>query len=99
MIVELKSHSCIVTLEKGERMKTESDLFYKLKVVLQNQGYDVIKKCPEKDGHMYSAPWYIRERKWAWCLVHNRHELELAHEVINQHRSITLYRHTGPNWN
>ena len=30
--------------------------------MLKEQGYDVIKKCPEKDGHLTAMPYYVRSR-------------------------------------
>ncbi len=55
--------------EPGEaKIYSESLLWYRIKQILKDAGYDVIKKCPEKDGHMISEPYYIRDRRWRFCL-------------------------------
>ena len=65
MKVKLEKKTCIVTREDGDkRMSTESQLLYHVKLELQKQGHDVIKKRMWKDGHMVSDHCqYVRERK------------------------------------
>jgi hypothetical protein len=68
MKVELKDHVCIITREKDDPkyygLGGESNIWYAIKVNLQKQGFDVIKKLMWKDGHLYGDDhtYYIRSR-------------------------------------
>lgn len=63
--LDLKNETCQVVRQEGDKpIYGESALYHAIKKALQAQGHDVIKKCPDKDGHMFSAPYYLRERKW-----------------------------------
>jgi len=52
---------------EDERFYTESALFHAIKKAMQADGLDVIKKRPDRDGHMLSAPYYLRDRKWQFA--------------------------------
>ena len=54
-------------VSEGERFYTESALFHAIKKRMQADGLDVIKKRPDKDGHMLSDPYYLRDRKWKFA--------------------------------
>jgi hypothetical protein len=65
--MRLKRDGYLLTLspDPGESSaRNESDLFYRLKKVLQSIGEDVIKKLMWKDGHMvHESQYYVRSRK------------------------------------
>lgn len=71
MKVEIKGHACIVTREPGDprfsgvvNAAGESQLLYHVKNILNQQGYDLIKKRMHKDGHlMDDLQQYLRTRK------------------------------------
>jgi hypothetical protein len=70
MKVEINGNQCVITKEAGDPkfygMSGESLLLYKIKQELIKQGYDVIKKRIQKDGHMIGDEemQYIRTRNW-----------------------------------
>lgn len=90
VIVQVKGWNTYVILREGCRVKNESDLFNQIKLELQHQGYDCIKRIPDRDGHMTSAPYYIRARDKSWCILDARHEIRDAGKEINEHGSIIL---------
>lgn len=57
----------VKVIAEGETFYTESALFHAIKKAMIAEGLDVIKKRPDKDGHMLSAPYYIRDRKWRFA--------------------------------
>lgn len=59
----------LIRQEGDVRIKSESSLHYMVKLWLQNQSIDVVKKCPSKDGHLTDAPYYIRRRDWNGCWI------------------------------
>ena len=53
----------MVRREPGDpRMARESTLFHHIRLTLRKMGYDVVRQVPAKDGHLFSAPYYIRQR-------------------------------------
>ena len=67
MKVKLGKTICTITKEKDDpKIYNESLLLYKVKNELIKQGYDVIKKRMQKDGHLYGDETlqYIRMRKY-----------------------------------
>ena len=60
-------HLLIEKEEGDKRIYTESAFFYAVKKLLNEQGHDLVKRNMEKDGHMMSAPYYLRDRKWRYC--------------------------------
>lgn len=71
----------------------EASFYRELRDALRGIGEDVIRRVPEKDGHMTSAPYYIRERKGSYCYWHERHQIESAAEVYNAGGTVLLERH------
>lgn len=90
MKVKLTKHGCTLILAPSERVRSESALFYALRNELRAQGHDVIKKCPGKDRHLTSAPWYIRERRAAWCVYDGDYAIRDCAKDLNAARSLTL---------
>jgi len=72
------------------KIYSESLLWYRIKQILLDAGFDVIKKCPEKDGHLTSAPYYIRDRKWRFCLHDELYQMRFIHEAFNSGEEICL---------
>lgn len=73
MKVTLEGHGCVVQREKGDRGfygradtawgGGESNLLHHVKLKLNEQGYDLIKKRMHKDGHMVDdLQQYLRAR-------------------------------------
>ncbi len=75
------------------RCATESAFWYRLKRHCQAAGLDVVKKAPEKDGHMTSAPYYLRERKWKFAIEDGNAAIELIHRPFNLRESVHLIYH------
>ncbi len=73
-----------------KKIYSESLLWYRIKQILNDAGYDVIKKCPEKDGHMLSDPYYIRDRKWRFALTDNFSYARFLNEAFNEGKEIRL---------
>ena len=77
--------------EPGERkIYSESLLWYKIKQILNDAGFDVIKRNPQKDGHLTSAPYYIRDRKHRFCLFDGYYQIRSLIDVFNAFREIRL---------
>lgn len=92
MKAKLILHRCIVTLAPGERVKNESDLFFKLKKVLNfQQGYDMVKKPPAKDGHLVGAPYYLRDRKGRFMVHDSDYAIRDAAKALNTDRKLALW--------
>ena len=61
------------------RIYRESLLFYRLKQLLNNFDFDMVKKEMAKDGHLTSeGRYYVRDRKGKWC----------AHDKLYMERDI-----------
>jgi hypothetical protein len=76
----------------GERYANESALFYALKLALQKKGKDCIKKRPDKDGHLTSAPYYIRARDRSWCIHDPGYQIRDAAQRFNRDGELYLRR-------
>jgi hypothetical protein len=71
MKVEIMDNTCVVTKEEGDPRFSgkvysagESRLLYHIKLNLNAQGYDLIKKRMYKDGHLVDdTQQYLRTRK------------------------------------
>ncbi len=80
--------------EQGEKkIYSESLLFYRIKQILNDAGFDVVKKCPAKDGHLTSAPYYIRDRKGRFCLHDEYYQIRSLTDVFNSFEDIKLKYH------
>ena len=90
MKAKLGKTTCTITLAPGERVCSESALFYALRNALQAQGRDCIKKCPGKDGHLTGAPWYVRARDSKWCVYDGDYAIRDAAKDLNAARTLTL---------
>lgn len=80
------------TAEK-ERYRTESAFFYALKIVLQAQGYDVIKRLMSRDGHLMGEEkytHYIRDRKWKFAVIDGNWAVRAVEKEFNDSRSVNL---------
>ncbi len=77
--------------QPGEKaFYSESLLWYRIKQILNDAGFDVIKKCPAKDDHLTSAPYYIRDRKHRFCLFDDNHQIRSLTEVFNAFEEVRL---------
>ena len=77
----------LIEKEEGDKkLYTESAFFYAVKKLLNSQGHDLVKRNMEKDGHMMSAPYYLRDRHWRYCYYDNYYAISNIAET---------YRNTG----
>ena len=85
MRMKITKHSIIIIREKGDNYYKESLLWYYAKQILNEKyNYDLIKKCPASDGHLTSAPYYLRDRKDKFCLHDELHQVrDLAKDFMN----------------
>lgn len=103
MKVELGEHSCTVTREPGDpriaggplNAAGESRLLYHVKLALNSQGYDFVKKRMWKDGHMVAdLQQYLRERNQrrarVLAIYNGSWQIEGADEIYNHAGSVTL---------
>ena len=87
-----------VSREPSDRVKKyyrESTLWYHIKLALHKAGFkDVIKQVPGKDGHLTSAPYYLRTRKGApgrSFMIHDEdYALRQLYEPYNRHGLLEL---------
>ena len=94
MIVTFR-HGDLLVLEPTARHERyaatvagESRLMYHLKKILNANGFDLIKKNPQKDGHLTSEPYYLRTRSMHSRYPHiyitdDRYDLRLLSEDFN----------------
>lgn len=92
MDVQIHEEDCsVVVTSQGERVKTASQLLYRIRRELQKQGYDVIKKRMWKDGHMVSdSEHYLRERKWRFVIWHPNYMVENLAGEFNRNGIVIL---------
>ena len=91
MKVDLHRACCIVTREPGDpKIYTDSALMYRIKLTLQAQGHDVIKKLMWKDGCLVSdTQHYVRSRKCragatSFCIWDGAYALRFAYQAYNK---------------
>lgn len=99
--VELTETRCIVTRESGDKRfyghrnaAGESNLLYAIKLNLNRQGYDFIKKRMWRDGHMVDdMQQYLRERntKGKCLAIYNgSFAIEGANDILNRDGIVRL---------
>jgi hypothetical protein len=62
-------------------------------------GFDVVKKVMSTDGHLVGGdtyPYYLRERKWAWCIHDELYAIRDIAEEFNTGQRFYLSVHIGP---
>ncbi|HDY88359.1 MAG TPA: hypothetical protein ENH82_09650 [bacterium] len=88
-VIDIKN--TVFQREQGEgKIYSESLLYYRIKQILNDAGFDVIKKEPAKDGHLTSASYYIRDRKHRFCLFDGDHQIRSLTDVFNAFEEIRL---------
>ena len=103
MRVELGKRRCVVTRESGDPRISggpsgaagESRLLYHVKLALNRQGFDFIKKRMWKDGHLVDdMKQYLRERNMkaarVLAIYNDRWLIEGADEIYNRTGSVVL---------
>lgn len=99
--LDLERKTCTVTREAGDPKFTgvinaagESRLLHHIKLELNKQGFDMIKKRMWKDGHLVDdMQQYIRSRKikpGAFCIFNNQWAIRGAEEYLNEFGQVTL---------
>jgi len=99
-LIENGKSTSINVYADGEKYYTESAFYHALKKELIKMGYDVIKKLIQKDGHLMGDRYmyYIRERKWNWCLVDPHYAINDINKRFNEDRKVDMHFHIGENW-
>ena len=69
----------------------ESALYRHVCRLLNSAGWNVVKQVPDKDGHMFGAPYYIREKRRKWCLYDNYYAIRCLHEAFNAGEKVYLF--------
>lgn len=95
MIIEHTSNgNLLVTREPGApRIGRESTFYYHVKKALQAEGHPVVRQVPDKDGHMHGAPFYIRDRRGAYCWIDEQYAIRSASEDYNHGSAVYLTFH------
>lgn len=93
LTVEVKGWNTYITLHDHHKIASESGLYYEVKREMNHCGYDCIKKQPNRDGHMTSAPFYIRARDKSWCILDEMHQMRDPSMIINKARVIVFRNH------
>lgn len=93
MKVELHKDYCLVSREDSPKVYSESWLWYQIKEALIEQGHDVVKKLMWKDGHLVDdTEYYIRDRKWGWCLRDDYYFARKLYEPYNADKTLRITR-------
>ena len=82
-----------ITVYRGDSPKyyNESLLWAHIRDEINSSGlFDVIKKCPAKDGHLTSAPYYIRERSGKFALTDDNYALRMLYDDFNKEGKCSL---------
>ena len=83
-----------ISRELGDKkVYKESTLYHYIVKALRVSGEDVIRKIPDKDNCMFSAPYYIRDRKRTYCYIHNEYAFYTLNARFNEHGTVILYKH------
>lgn len=96
--MEMKKDGNRVTVTRtpsDQRVRSESDFWYKLRNLLKKSGEDVIKKEMSKDGHLTSdGIFYVRSRHpgrlGTYGIYDPRYQLRNVAEDFNKEGSVTL---------
>jgi hypothetical protein len=85
----------VTRTEGDQRVRNESDFWYKLRNLLKKSGEDVIKKEMSKDGHLVSdGIYYVRSRHagrpGTYGIYDSSYALRDVSEVFNKEGSVTL---------
>ena len=84
----------------ARKFPTESAFWYALKKVLEagprdpeGKSFDLVKKIMSKDGHLVGGdtyPYYLRDRKWRYCIHDPNYAVRDLVEELYRTGSITL---------
>lgn len=109
--LDFENFACLVTKEPNDPIfrnggwaggyGAEHRFFYHVKLALQKQGYDVIKKRMVKDGHLVSEGQpYVRTRRWLtakkdrsgeFAIFDGDYQIRDAAKVFNEEGKVCLY--------
>lgn len=91
MKVTIIGGKVLVEKEPGdERIRDESDLFHKVKKVLNSRGDNLVKKAPGDEGHLTSAPYYLRDKDWKYCIIDNEYAIRDPAKEYRDTGQVTL---------
>ena len=100
MHINVEDTQLRVTREKGDPKyynggwgSAESCLLYHIKKALIVMGYDVVKKNPQKDGHMVSNDHYLRERTGFFAIIDGQYAIRNMADEFNKEGVIVLDIH------
>lgn len=99
MLVCLNQNNCVVRREAKDPLprnggwgSAESQLYYWIKKELILQGYDVVKRRMQSDGHMYGTKTlpYIRERRHKFYIYDGNYTIRKLDEEYRDKGMVTL---------
>jgi hypothetical protein len=77
--------------QPGERYRTESALYRAIVQLMNHSGiHHVVRQVPDRDGHMFGAPYYVRDRARRWCWYDDNYAYRGLHEAFNAGQEIVL---------
>ena len=82
-----------VTIHRGNSPKyyNESLLWAHIRNEINASGmFDVVKKNPQKDGHLISDPYYLRDRKWKFALTDPYALIRQLQKDFNEGRCVLM---------
>lgn len=83
----------VTVISEGEKIYGESAFFHAVKKAMQAQGLDVIKKAPDKDGHLLSDPYYLRDRKWKFAYTDGQSAIRDPAKAFREDGEVYLMKH------
>ena len=92
MKVSLGSYLCAVQREEHDpKIYSDSRLMYRVKLELNRQGHDLVKKLMYKDGHLVSeGQHYIRDRRGRYAIYDYNYAIRFAYEVYNANKPVVF---------
>ena len=98
MKLTLDHSSMLIERETTDpKIYKESTFFFRLKNALQKKGLDCIYKDASKDGHLMEG-YYIRDRKWRWCMTDDDYAIRNAYTSFNASETIRMTIHNWKNY-
>ena len=94
MRVDVGPYTVAVTRELHDsRADTESEFWYRLQLVLNSRGFDLVKKIMAKDHHLMGndyGPYYLRDREWNFCIYDPNYAIRALHKEYNAELTVSL---------
>lgn len=75
----------VIRCDNDPRIYKETQFFHELKNHLNEwHSFDLVKKLMHKDGHLVDDnQYYLRDRKWGFCIYDGAHAVRKVYEPYN----------------